>query len=274
VQYERIDRLTIPIADLEAALEPFRRLGVSLLPATNRTGGATSSGFVAGGEGNRFQVELLRSDAGANAAPAVVLATSDLEAAVATLRARGLETQTLGQTNSGDSQAVHQVGLRLPGEAGAAVRLVQASLSGAQRSGSTAATDASTTGTLLKRLDHLAVQVQDLDASCAFWEGVLGVPLYGEVRSPVTIVRQFKIGDAMIELLAPTTPEAAAAPRQLGLARMAAFEVADMTAAVAQARSGGFTVADPVAGTLPGTRVTMIPAAELSGLRLQLLEYV
>ncbi|MHB8574197.1 MAG: VOC family protein [Dehalococcoidia bacterium] len=115
---------------------------------------------------------------------------------------------------------------------------------------------------------------RDLDASTCFWTDILEVPLVGEVRTPTTIIRQFQLSDAVVELLGPTSPDSPVARRRPGLLSMAAFEVTDMAAAVAQARAAGFTVADPAPGSLPGTRVTSIAGAELSGFTLQLLEYV
>jgi hypothetical protein len=54
---------------------------------------------------------------------------------------------------------------------------------------------------------------------------------------------------------------------------MAAWEVDDLPAAVALARKAGFTVPDPATGVLPGTCTATIPAAELGGVAMQLLQY-
>ena len=55
---------------------------------------------------------------------------------------------------------------------------------------------------------------------------------------------------------------------------MVAWEVASLDDAVSLARERGFTVPDPNPGILPGTRVATIPATELAGVGMQLLEYV
>ena len=126
----------------------------------------------------------------------------------------------------------------------------------------------------LKRLDHLAAVAPDLERSCRFWEEVLGVPTVGEVVSPTTVVRQLRIGDAIFELLGPASPDSPIRQRPPGLSSSCSFEVADLEAAVAHARAAGFDVPDPRIGTLPGTIVSTIPAAEMSGLNVQLLQYV
>jgi catechol 2,3-dioxygenase-like lactoylglutathione lyase family enzyme len=126
----------------------------------------------------------------------------------------------------------------------------------------------------LKRLDHLAAVAHDLDAKCRFWEDVLGVPVTGEVRTPMMVIRQLKIGDAIFELLGPSGPDSPIHRRPAGLVSMAAWEVDDLPAAVARARAAGFTVPDPAAGVLPRTRTATIPASELGGVAMQLLQYI
>ncbi|MGH2604038.1 MAG: VOC family protein, partial [Dehalococcoidia bacterium] len=126
----------------------------------------------------------------------------------------------------------------------------------------------------LKRLDHLAAIAPDLETATRFWTETLGVPVAGEVRSPAAIIRQMRIGDAIFELLGPATPDSPIATRPPGLISMAAFEVPDLDAAVAQARAAGFTPSEPAAGVLPGTRTATIPPAELAGMAMQLLQYV
>jgi catechol 2,3-dioxygenase-like lactoylglutathione lyase family enzyme len=126
----------------------------------------------------------------------------------------------------------------------------------------------------LKRLDHLAAIAYDLDKQCRFWEDVLGVPVTGEVRTPHMIIRQLRIGNAIFELLGPAGPDSPLHQRPAGLVSMAAWEVDDLPAVVEQARAAGFTVPDPAIGVLPGTRTATIPANELGGMAMQLLQYV
>src|SRR5207248_113280 len=117
----------------------------------------------------------------------------------------------------------------------------------------------------LKRLDHLAAVAPDLERSCTFWDEVLGVPTVGEVVSPTIVVRQLKIGDAILELLGPSTPDSPIRQRPPGLGSSCSFEVDDLEAVIAQARGAGFDVPDSRVGTLPGTRVTTVPSDQMSG---------
>lgn len=126
----------------------------------------------------------------------------------------------------------------------------------------------------LLRLDHLAAIPGDLDGNCRFWEEVLGVPVAGEVVTPSLVIRQLRIGDAVLELLGPASPDSPLRQRPTGLVSMMSCEVADLDAAVAQARAAGFTVADPAPGPLPNTRIATLPGTELAGVNLQLLQRV
>jgi catechol 2,3-dioxygenase-like lactoylglutathione lyase family enzyme len=125
----------------------------------------------------------------------------------------------------------------------------------------------------LQRLDHLAAFMPDLQETTRVWTEVLGIPGAGEVTTPAMAIHQMRVGDAVLELLGAAAPESPLAGRPPGMVSMAAFDVADLDAAVAQARTAGFSAADPATGVLPGTRTSTIPATELAGLALQLLAY-
>jgi catechol 2,3-dioxygenase-like lactoylglutathione lyase family enzyme len=128
-------------------------------------------------------------------------------------------------------------------------------------------------GLELKRLDHLAAVARNLDAQTHFWTHFLGIPLFGEVVTPAMVIRQFRIGDAVIELLGPNSPESPLHKRSPGLISMMSVEVANVQAAVNRVRSAGLTISEPATGVLPGTSTATSPAAEASGMGLQLLEY-
>src|SRR5262249_37478647 len=91
----------------------------------------------------------------------------------------------------------------------------------------------------LKRLDHLAAVAPDLERSCQFWADTLGVPVAGEVVSPTVVVRQLKIGDAILELLGPSSPDSSIRQRPPGLGSSCSFEVDDLETVIAQARAAG-----------------------------------
>ncbi len=78
-----------------------------------------------------------------------------------------------------------------------------------------------------------------LDETVRAWESALGVKVTGEVRAPGMLIKQLKIGDAILELLGPDSPESPMASRPPGLASMCAWEVPNLDATIALAREGG-----------------------------------
>jgi hypothetical protein len=93
------------------------------------------------------------------------------------------------------------------------------------------------------------------------------------VRTPTLIIRQLRIGDAILELLAPASADSPLHQRRPGLVSMASWEVKDLQAAVAAARAAAFTAPDAAPGPLPGTRISTIPGSELASVNMQLLQY-
>lgn len=304
---DRIHILIIPLENLTTALTPFHRLGMAQGSVIPHAGMGTQAAlFAVGDEASAVQVELLsltdygeashaRTTAFADAAQeragalALLLRAPDLARALTVLRERGLDPavtdvfmspngpQQVGQgmPPAANGPLVSTIAeLRPPPAAAMDVWLSQTSSTSSQRFALWQRRGFFASTLPLKRLDHVAAVTQDLEASTRFWTDVLEVPLFGEVRTPTTIIRQFKLGDAMLELLGPASPDSPLAQRRPGLLSMAAFEVTDIAAAVAEARAAGFTVTDPAPGSLPGTRVTRIPGEQLSGFTLQLLEYV
>jgi len=61
----------------------------------------------------------------------------------------------------------------------------------------------------VKRIEHVAIAVADLDAGRAFWEGVLGIRCeeVEDFASARVRVALYPVGDSMVELLCGTTPE-------------------------------------------------------------------
>ena len=285
-----IDHVILPVNDLEAASAPFQKLGLNLTPpARHAHQGTENRALFVGGE-SEFYVELLgvhdreaaksagREDLlGALEAPAglwrVMLATNDLDAARKRLEGAGVATFTREVSREGGSK-ICDVLIPDTHAAGCTFSIVQYGEDAPARAARHREAGLFNHGLGLKRLDHLAAIVSDLDETAAFWETALGVPVFGEVPMGPALIRQMKVGDAILELIAPTTEDSPMRARPAGLISMCAFEVANLDAAVDAVRERGFTCPGGAPGPLPGTRVASVPGAELSGMTLQLLEYV
>ena len=291
---DRIDHLVCVTPQLAAAAAAYERLGLVLTPETKHTGigVANRACFVGTTHANYSYLELLNVedearagaagradyvDAAKRGGGAVVLAfgVDDIHAATNRLHAQGYSAPIESLTRPDGSKVCDVARVDTHGAAPFGISLIQYPETWEARYERSRAGGRFDHSFPLKRLDHLAAVAPDIEAATAFWRDVLGVPVFGEMRTPQMVIRQLKIGDAILELLGPAGPESPFAGRPAALASMAAWEVAGpLDDAVALARERGFTCSDPEPGVIPGTRRASIPANELGGIGMQLLEYV
>jgi catechol 2,3-dioxygenase-like lactoylglutathione lyase family enzyme len=285
-----IDHVILPVPAIAPAAATFERLGLRLTPPTRHANQGTENRvFFAGNPHTEFYVELLavHDEAAARAAGRgdlvdavargglwrVMLTTDDIDDAEGRLRDAGVPVSRREVFREGGGK-ICDVLFAGTDAAGTPFAILQYIEAGEPRRRRHAADRAYDHAFPLRRLDHLAAICPDLDGATAFWTDVLGVPVFGEVPMAAGLIRQMKVGDAIFELIGPSSPESPLAQRPPGLISMCAFEVPDLSAAVAALRGRAFTSGDPAPGPLPGTRVASVPAAELAGMTLQLLEYV
>jgi catechol 2,3-dioxygenase-like lactoylglutathione lyase family enzyme len=292
MQYESFDSLLLPVTSFPSITHPHERLGLVIGPSTRPLDpGIEQRSFAVGDVANLFRVDFLAVDPeGLPMTPlgvrlteaalegtgpfGVVLRVTDLAATLKDLARQGVAPRSQGTWNEG-GKVVGQMAL-LAEEERAATNLLLVQYTTTPKARHAAQTKAKLLAhTLpLRRLDHLAAITRDLEAQTRFWVEVLGVPLAGQVRTETLIIHQFKIGDAVLELLAPATPDSPLARRPPGLISMASWEVADLSAVVSQVRTAGFESTDPAPGALPRTHTATVAASELGGLTMQLLQYV
>jgi catechol 2,3-dioxygenase-like lactoylglutathione lyase family enzyme len=274
--YEGIDHVALACGSADAAAVPFERLGLKVSPPVNYAGsGATFRFVAAGGPQNLFWI-LLTGTAVTERTPAyrLGLRVPSIDASLRELARVGIQAESRASFGPDDAKLGDFA--ELPASAAACAKLTLVEYVHAQRD---RYTELEREGLLahsltLKRLDHVATVAPELEATTRYWNDALGVPTWGEVVTPTTVIRQMRVGDAIVELLGPAGPESPLRSRRPGLTGTVAFEVADLDAAASIGRAAGFSVSDPAAGSLPGTRVARFAADELSGLNLQLLEYV
>ena len=62
---------------------------------------------------------------------------------------------------------------------------------------------------MVKKIDHIGIAVENLDSAVAFWRDSLGMPLQGIEELPARglEIAFFKVGEVLVELLAPLGPE-------------------------------------------------------------------
>lgn len=262
-----IDSVFCAATDLPAACLPYERLGlppraVSRDQRTLTVGAgerAVQVHFVSGaGSVPVLHPAVVRARLCQSAFFAVGLRTADLAGEITRLMSRQVPVVFLG------SPFLRAAWLPIQDQAGTDLVLLAASLDHSPAANTFP----------LRRLDHLAAVTKDLDAKTRYWTDVLGIAPAGEVVTPTLVIRQFRLGDAVLELLGPASADSPIHQRAPGLISMASWQVDDLAQTAALARNAGFTPSDPAPGPLPGTRISTIPGTELSGVNMQLLEYV
>ena len=273
------------VPDLDAAAQAYQRLGLTLTPRSDiaATGIANQACFVGTGSDNFTYLELLAvtdpptaqaagrqayvdATAAGGSMVGLVFGVESASRAASDLHARGLAAPVESLKRPDGSPLLDVAVVDTKGAVPFRVSIANYSETWEARFERSSAAGRFNHDFPLKRLDHLAAVAPDLEAATRFWGEALGVPVSGEIKTPALIIRQLKIGDAIFELLGPATPDSPMASRPASLASMAAWEVSGpLDDAVALARSRGFTVSDPEAGVIPGTRRASIPASELAG---------
>jgi catechol 2,3-dioxygenase-like lactoylglutathione lyase family enzyme len=264
--FDAIDTLFVVVADLDAC-RPYERQGLHLGPALHesrcllvgRTGNLVAVRFLADAPDSPLAGPHRQALAAGRSLFAIGMRIADLDAALGRLASQGIRGTPF---RDGEDELAW---LPLHEQAGSDLVLVRKERHAAGLPAHSFP---------LKRLDHLAIVTHDPEAKTRFWSDVLGVPVAGEVTTPAMVIRQLRIGDAVLELLGPASPDSPIRKRPPGLVSMASWEVDDLDAVVQQASAAGFTVSDPAEGVLPGTRIATIQGNELAGVNMQLLQYV
>jgi methylmalonyl-CoA epimerase len=131
--------------------------------------------------------------------------------------------------------------------------------------------------TRLKRLDHVAVAVRELEEAAQAWERNLGLKAERVPQPAGSNVRLASLpaGNAFVALAQPLAPDHHLAAfideRGEGMFSLA-IEVDDLEAAVAELRGRGVEVSDPEPGTWEAARLARISEQSAHGVPIYLLQ--
>jgi hypothetical protein len=287
MRLEAIDHVVLPVGQLQGGVAAFQKLGLkTIAPPPYLCGEPTSHCLFVGGNHNLFHLEIaspaLRHPLGKSIQRAVeekrglcavTLRVKGLTEMVDELKHKGISAEIVPLSSDEGEAPAQMARLAVEDVCGVPLALVEYPISADGQRAEVEAEDGCNDAFAVKRLDHLAAVSTNLESQTHFWAHFLGVPQFGEVVTPMMVIRQFKIGDAIIELLGPNSPDSPIHKRAPGLISMMSLEVNDLAASVAQARAAGFNIPDPATGVLPGTITATIPATEMGGVALQLLQY-
>ncbi len=131
---------------------------------------------------------------------------------------------------------------------------------------------------MIRRINHVAIVVEDLDAALGFWRDALGLPLQKSEANPGESVdiAFLPVGDSEIELLQPTDAESGIgkylAKKGQGMHHLC-VEVEDIEAVIAQLVAHGVEMINAEPRVRPeGTRYAFVHPKSAGGVLVELYE--
>lgn len=131
----------------------------------------------------------------------------------------------------------------------------------------------------IKKIDHVAIVVKDIDSALGFWRDALGLTLdhLEDVPSQASKVAFIPVGDSEVELVRPTDPQSGMAKylekRGEGLHHLC-VEVDDIEGMLKGLKEKGVTLINDEPITLPGRRMAFIHPKSANGVLIELYERV
>jgi methylmalonyl-CoA/ethylmalonyl-CoA epimerase len=130
----------------------------------------------------------------------------------------------------------------------------------------------------IKRIDHIAVVVDDIDTALSFWRDMLGLPLdhVEDVPEQKSMVAFLPTGGSEVELLKPTTDDSGVArflqKRGPGIHHIC-FEVEDLDGCLAELKAKDVKLINETAleGS-GGKRLAFIHPSSANGVLVELYE--
>ena len=129
----------------------------------------------------------------------------------------------------------------------------------------------------IKKINHVAVVVEDINSSMAFWEGALGIKVekVEDVPAQKAKVAFLPVGDGKVELVQPTDPESGIGKflieRGGGMHHLC-LEVDDITGMLAQLKEKGVKLINESPIEMEGRKIAFIHPKSASGVLVELYE--
>jgi methylmalonyl-CoA/ethylmalonyl-CoA epimerase len=129
----------------------------------------------------------------------------------------------------------------------------------------------------VKKFNHIAIGVEDIEAGLPFWRDALGLKLEAieEVPSQKARVAFLPVGESEVELVQPTDPGTGMArfiqERGGGMHHLC-LEVEDIDQALTELKARGVRLIDETAQVLPGRKMAFIHPKATGGVLVELYE--
>lgn len=129
----------------------------------------------------------------------------------------------------------------------------------------------------VKKINHVAVVVEDIQSSLAFWEDALGIKMekLEDVPAQKAKVAFLPVGEGELELVQPTDPESGTGKflkeRGGGMHHLC-LEVDDIVGMLAQMKEKGVSLINDVPLVMEGRKIAFIHPKSASGVLVELYE--
>jgi len=131
----------------------------------------------------------------------------------------------------------------------------------------------------IKKINHVAIVVEDIESALSFWRDKLGLTLdhIEEVPSQASKVAFLPVGEGEVELVEPTDPESGLAKylekRGEGMHHLC-IEVDDIAAMLSKLRDMDVRLINEEPVELPGRKMAFIHPKSSNGVLIELYEIV
>jgi methylmalonyl-CoA/ethylmalonyl-CoA epimerase len=132
---------------------------------------------------------------------------------------------------------------------------------------------------IVKKINHVAVVVPDIEASLAFWRDALGLPLHHieDVPSQKAQVAFLPAGEGEVELVKPTSEDSGTAKflseKGPGMHHLC-LEVDDIEGMLVQLKAKGVRLINETPVELPGRKMAFVHPKAADGVLVELYQLI
>ena len=131
----------------------------------------------------------------------------------------------------------------------------------------------------IKKINHVAIAVADLDRSLDFWQGILGLHVdhIEDVPSQKSKVAFLPVGEGEVELILPTTEDSGLAKfiqEKGGGIHHLCLEVDDLEGMLSQLKEKGVRLINETPSILPGRKMAFVHPKATGGVLVELYEII
>ncbi len=129
----------------------------------------------------------------------------------------------------------------------------------------------------IKKINHVAVVVGDIDESLKFWRDAMGIELHKteDVPSQKSMVAFLPVGESEVELVKPTSEDSGVAKflaeRGGGMHHLC-FEVDNIVEMMAELKAKGVRLINEEPNVLPGRKMAFVHPKSTGGVLVELYE--